>query len=91
MTFVSASQGARPARRGLPGPDLHGERFGIFSGCVLVLFPAMVPAVSLLVGIPIVAEIPGPSQLTGLALVTSGLLIAVGLFRRRALPVCNLS
>jgi len=47
-----------------------------------VLFPAMVPAVSILIGIPIVGEIPGPLQLTGLVLVTFGLLIAVGLFRR---------
>jgi drug/metabolite transporter (DMT)-like permease len=58
-----------------------------------VLFPAMVPAVSILIGIPIVGEIPGPLQLAGLALVTFGLLIAVGLFRRlmpaRAHPIAT--
>lgn len=48
-----------------------------------VLFPAMVPAVSILIGIPIVGEIPGLTQMLGLLLVTGGLMIAVGLFRRR--------
>jgi drug/metabolite transporter (DMT)-like permease len=58
-----------------------------------VLFPAMVPAVSILIGIPIVGETPGTLQLAGLALVTFGLLIAVGLFRRlmpaRAQPIAT--
>jgi hypothetical protein len=40
------------------------------------------PAVSVLIGIPIVGEIPGPIQILGLAPATAGLLIAVGLFRR---------
>jgi len=46
-----------------------------------VLFPACVPAVSVLVGIPIVGEMPGPLQIGGLALVTFGLLTTVGMFR----------
>ena len=47
-----------------------------------VLFPAIVPAVSVLVGIPIVGEIPSALQIGGLALVTLGLLTTVGLLRR---------
>lgn len=47
-----------------------------------VLFPAMVPAVSILMGIPIVGEIPNTIQIAGLLLVTIGLLGAIGVFRR---------
>ena len=50
-----------------------------------VLFPAIVPALSVLVGIPIVREIPGPLQIAGLCLVTLGLMTTVGLFRRLGL------
>lgn len=46
-----------------------------------VLFPACVPAVSVLVGIPIVGEMSGPLQIGGLALVTVGLLTTVGMLR----------
>jgi drug/metabolite transporter (DMT)-like permease len=53
-----------------------------------VLFPAMVPAVSILVGIPIVGELPDAFQIAGLLMVTAGLLGAIGVFRRRrARPV----
>lgn len=47
-----------------------------------VLFPAIVPAVSVLIGIPIVGEIPSVLQVAGLGLVTLGLLTTVGVFRR---------
>jgi drug/metabolite transporter (DMT)-like permease len=47
-----------------------------------VLFPATVPAISVLVGIPVVAEIPDVMQIAGLVLVSVGMLIAVGIFRR---------
>lgn len=50
-----------------------------------VLFPAIVPAVSVLVGIPIVGEVPSPLQIGGLGLVTLGLLTTVGMFRRLGL------
>ncbi len=43
-----------------------------------VLFPAIVPALSVLVGIPIVGEFPGLLQIAGLGLVTLGLLTTVG-------------
>lgn len=46
-----------------------------------VLFPAMVPAVSILVGIPIVGELPNATQIAGLLLVTVGLAGAIGAFR----------
>ncbi len=46
-----------------------------------VLFPAMVPAVSILIGIPIVGEVPTAIQVTGLLLVTIGLMCAIGAFR----------
>ena len=47
-----------------------------------VLFPAIVPALSVLLGIPIVGEIPDLLQIAGLALVTLGLLATVGTFSR---------
>ncbi|MBL0901410.1 MAG: DMT family transporter [Reyranella sp.] len=50
-----------------------------------VLFPAVVPAVSVLVGIPIVGEIPGALQISGLVLVTVGLLITIGMVGRMGL------
>lgn len=46
-----------------------------------VLFPAIVPAISVLIGIPMVGEIPGFLQVAGLCLVTLGLLTTIGLFR----------
>jgi drug/metabolite transporter (DMT)-like permease len=48
-----------------------------------VLFPASVPAVSILIGIPILGEIPTIEQITGVVLVTAGLVYAVGAFNRR--------
>lgn len=47
-----------------------------------VLFPAIVPAVSVVIGIPIVGEIPSFLQIAGLVLVTAGLLITIGILRR---------
>ncbi len=46
-----------------------------------VLFPATVPAVSVLIGIPIVGELPSMLQVAGLGLVTLGLFITTGAFR----------
>ena len=47
-----------------------------------VLFPAIVPAISILIGIPLIGEIPSQLQIVGLGLVSIGLLIAVGLLKR---------
>ena len=49
-----------------------------------VLFPTIVPALSVLIGIPIVGEIPSVLQITGLVLVTIGLLASIGVFNRLA-------
>ena len=46
-----------------------------------VLFPAIVPAVSVLIGIPIVGELPSVLQVAGLGLVTLGLFITIKAFR----------
>jgi drug/metabolite transporter (DMT)-like permease len=54
-----------------------------------VLFPAMVPAVSILVGIPIVGEIPNVTQIIGLLLVTVGLVCAIGIFRQMAIATSS--
>lgn len=50
-----------------------------------VLFPAMVPAISVVIGIPIVGEIPSGIEAAGVLLVTIGLLGAIGVFRGWAL------
>ena len=47
-----------------------------------VLFPALVPAMSILIGIPAVGEIPNALQIGGLAAVSIGMMLAVGIFRR---------
>ena len=47
-----------------------------------VLFPAIVPAISIVIGVPLVGEIPDAIQIAGLALVSLGLLAAVGIFGR---------
>jgi len=53
-----------------------------------VLFPAIVPAISILIGIPLIGEIPSHTQVVGLGLVSIGLLIAVGVLGR-LLPRCS--
>ena len=52
-----------------------------------VLFLAIVSAVSVLIGIPIVGEIPGTLQIAGLALVTAGLLVTIGVLDRLRLAL----
>ena len=47
------------------------------------VFPALVPASAIMLGWPIAGEVPTLLQAIGLGLVTGGLLISVGLFRRR--------
>jgi drug/metabolite transporter (DMT)-like permease len=46
------------------------------------LFPALVPASAILMGIPIAGEWPNLAQLVGLGLVSLGLLVAMGVLRR---------
>ena len=47
-----------------------------------VLFPAIVPAMSVLVGIPALGEVPNLLQITGLSTVSIGMLVALGSFDR---------
>jgi drug/metabolite transporter (DMT)-like permease len=60
----------------------YGQAVVLLGVSRAVLFPATVPALSVLVGIPIVGEIPSALQIGGLGLVTLGLLTTVGMFRR---------
>jgi drug/metabolite transporter (DMT)-like permease len=46
------------------------------------LFPALVPASAILMGIPIAGEWPNLAQLAGLGLTSLGLLVAMGVLRR---------
>lgn len=59
----------------------YSKAIAILSVSRAVLFPAVVPAISILIGIPLVGEWPDATQIAGLALVTIGLLAAVGLLR----------
>jgi drug/metabolite transporter (DMT)-like permease len=65
----------------------YGQAVVLLGVSRAVLCPALVPAMSVLVGIPIVGEIPGTLQIMGLCLVTLGLLTTVNalqyLMRRR--------
>jgi hypothetical protein len=61
---------------------LFSKAIAILGVSRAVLFPAIVPAISVLIGIPIVGEWPDALQVAGLFLVTLGLLTAVGLFTR---------
>ena len=45
------------------------------------VFPALVPAVAIVLGVPIVGEIPTVLQMAGLAVVSAGLLFALGIIR----------
>ena len=47
-----------------------------------VLFPAIVPAISILIGIPLIGEIPSMLQVSGLLMVSAGLFIAIGFAQR---------
>lgn len=56
----------------------YGRAVALLGVSRAVLFPATVPAFSVLVGIPVVGEIPNMTQIAGLSLVTIGLLVAIG-------------
>ena len=45
------------------------------------IFPALVPVTAIVVGIPLTGEFPTPSQFAGLAVVTLGMLVALGVVR----------
>ena len=50
------------------------------------LFPAMVPAAALLVGLPVTGEVPSGPEWAGAALATLGLMVAMGVVRPRRAP-----
>lgn len=54
-----------------------------------VLFPAIVPAVSVLLGIPALGEIPNALQTAGLVVVSVGMLVAVGALNRLIVPTAR--
>lgn len=61
----------------------YGHAIRVLGVSRAVLFPASVPAVSILIGVPILGEIPSSEQIAGVTLVTIGLLYAVGVLHRR--------
>ena len=61
----------------------YGRAVAILGVSRAVLFPALVPAISILIGIPFLGEIPGPAQIAGLLLVSIGMFAAVGRWNRR--------
>jgi drug/metabolite transporter (DMT)-like permease len=76
--------------QGVIGITAYSHAIRVLGVSRAVLFPAAVPAISILIGIPILGEWPGPIQIAGLALVTIGLMTAVGTLRlpgRRALKL----
>ncbi len=46
------------------------------------IFPALVPAAAILIGIPVTGEWPNLLQAAGLGIVSLGLMVAIGMFRR---------
>lgn len=48
------------------------------------VFPALVPASAILIGIPVAGEWPTSFQIAGLGLVSVGLMLAIGVFQGRA-------
>lgn len=59
----------------------YGKAVEILGAGSAALFPAMVPAATLIVGIPITGELPGPLEWLGAAMATTGLAIALGALR----------
>ncbi|WP_420391233.1 DMT family transporter [Acuticoccus sp.] len=71
---------------------------GVLSGIVAILaytraaqligasraavFPALVPVIAILIGVPVANEVPEPMQAVGIAIVVLGLLTAIGALRR---------
>jgi drug/metabolite transporter (DMT)-like permease len=56
---------------------------GLIGASRAAIFPALVPAAAILIGIPVAGEWPTALQWSGLALVSTGLLVAVGVIALR--------
>lgn len=68
--------------QGLIGTTAYAHAIRVLGVSRAVLFPATIPALAILLGIPIIGENPSLAQVVGLAVVTAGLLVATGLLRR---------
>lgn len=68
--------------QGVIGVMTYSHSIRVLGVSRAVLFPATVPALSILLGIPIVGELPSMIQIYGLILVTIGLVSAIGLVKR---------
>ncbi len=54
---------------------------GLLAPARAAIFPALVPAAAMIIGIPVTGEVPTALQPGGLGLVSSGLLVAIGALR----------
>jgi drug/metabolite transporter (DMT)-like permease len=74
--------------QGLIGTTAYSHAIRVLGVSRAVLFPATIPALAILLGIPIIGEKPSAAQIAGLGVVTTGLLVASGIwrmFRRRSI------
>jgi drug/metabolite transporter (DMT)-like permease len=74
--------------QGLIGTTAYSHAIRVLGVSRAVLFPATIPALAILLGIPLIGERPSPVQIAGLGVVTAGLLVASGMwhmFRRRSI------
>jgi drug/metabolite transporter (DMT)-like permease len=79
--------------QGLIGTTAYSHAIRVLGVSRAVLFPAAIPALAILPGIPLVGERPSPAQIAGLGVVTAGLLVASGIwsmFRRRSIMTAQI-
>ncbi len=76
---VLATQGiVQGLLQGLIGVAAYTRAIRVLGVSRAVLFPATIPALAVLLGIPAIGETPSAIQIVGLAGVTTGVLIAIG-------------
>lgn len=79
--------------QGLIGTTAYSHAIRVLGVSRAVLFPATIPALAILLGIPLIGEKPSPVQIAGLGVVTAGLLVASGIwrmFRHRSIAPASL-
>lgn len=69
---------AQGVLQGVIGLTAYSHAIRVLGVSKAVLFPVAVPAISVLIGIPIAGEFPTVVQMAGLGLVTVGLIAAIG-------------
>jgi drug/metabolite transporter (DMT)-like permease len=62
---------------------IHGKAVERLGASKAALFPARVPAATLIVGLPVTGEIPAPTEWLGAVMATAGLAVARGILWRR--------